>query len=160
MVGAGVEKSVWRQPMSNILFILLFIISLLSLYTFTVEKIEDRNINYIFYMPTATQRFFLVSILSGFILSIFMCVFIWHIHMVYMHLFFYLQIYACICLYMHIFVYVHLEIQMMFVELSKKVLKTVQKNLSHPQAQNHHPCFVTPKFTPSAHTKNDGTEII
>lgn len=80
--------------------------------------------------------------------------------MVYMHLFFYLQIYACICLYMHIFVYAHLEIQMIFIELSKKVLKSVQKNLSHLQAQNHRPFFVTPKFTPSTHTKNDGMKII
>lgn len=30
------------------------------------------------------------------------------------------------------------KIQMMFVELSEQTLNAVYKNLSHPQAQNHH----------------------
>lgn len=56
----------------------------------------------------------------------------------------YMYLYMCIYLYTYI-----CKIQMMFVELSEKALKAVQKNLSHSQAWNNQLSFVT--LNPQVH---------
>lgn len=104
---------------------------------------------YIFYKP-ATQIPF--SILSGFTLSIFVYLFR-HTHICLHALNFiftdpYMHIRIFIYAHTHMFVY-----KIMFVEPNEKALKAVEKNLSQPQAQNHHLSFATPKSTSSAHAK-------
>lgn len=71
---------------------------------------------------------------------------------VYMHFILYLHIYTCIYIFIYAYSDMHIyKILIMFVESSEMDLKAVQNNCSHPQAQNHHLSFITPKSTPRVH---------